>query len=200
MLIMFITLGKYLEAIAKGRTSDAIRKLISLQAKTARVLREGKELEIPAEDVLVGDIVIIKPGEKVPVDGVVIEGHSAVDESMISGESIPVEKKVGDECIGATLNKNGLLRIRATKVGKDTALAQIVKLVEDAQTSKPPVQRLADVVAGQFALTVLIYDSDSMSLRDRAGNPDGSHGRHRSRCRERSAHKGWGGPGERPQA
>jgi Cu+-exporting ATPase len=156
MLIMFITLGKYLEAIAKGRTSDAIRKLISLQAKTARVLREGEEVEIPAEDVLVGDIVIIKPGEKVPVDGIVIEGRSSVDESMISGESIPVGKKVGDECIGATLNKNGLLRVRASKVGKDTALAQIVKLVEDAQTSKPPVQRLADVVAGQFALTVLI--------------------------------------------
>ncbi len=156
MLIMFITLGKYLEAIAKGRTSDAIRKLVSLQAKTARVIRDGNEIEIPAEDVLVGDIVIIKPGEKIPVDGIVIDGHSSVDESMISGESIPVEKKVGDECIGATLNKNGLLRIRATKVGKDTALAQIVKLVEDAQTSKPPVQRLADVVAGQFALTVLI--------------------------------------------
>ncbi|MEE9223945.1 MAG: heavy metal translocating P-type ATPase [Thermoplasmata archaeon] len=156
MLIMFIILGKYLEAIAKGRTSDAIRKLISLQAKTARVLRDGKEVEIPAEDVLVGDIVTIKPGEKVPVDGMVIEGYSSVDESMISGESIPVEKKVGDECIGSTLNKNGLLRIRATKVGKDTALAQIVKLVEDAQTSKPPVQRLADVVAGHFALTVLI--------------------------------------------
>ncbi len=155
MLIMFITLGKYLEAIAKGRTSDAIRKLISLQAKTARILREGVEVEVPTEDVMVGDILVIKPGEKVPVDGTVIDGHSSVDESMISGESIPVEKKVGDECIGATLNKNGLLRIRATKVGKDTALAQIIKLVEDAQTSKPPVQRLADIVAGQFALAVL---------------------------------------------
>lgn len=156
MLIMFIILGKYLEAIAKGKTSDAIRKLISLQAKTARVVREGQEMEIPVEDVMVGDIVTVRPGEKIPVDGLVVGGHSSVDESMISGESIPVEKGEGDECIGATLNKNGLLRIRATKVGKDTALAQIIKLVEDAQTQKPPVQRLADVVAGHFVLGVLI--------------------------------------------
>ncbi len=156
MLIMFIVLGKYLEAMAKGKTSEAIRKLISLQAKTARVIRQGQEMDIPAEDVAVGDIVVVRPGEKVPVDGVVVEGSSSVDESMISGESIPVEKGIGDECIGATLNKNGLLRIRATKVGKDTALAQIVKLVEDAQATKPPVQRLADVVAGHFVLAVLI--------------------------------------------
>ncbi|TET90899.1 MAG: copper-translocating P-type ATPase [Methanomassiliicoccales archaeon] len=154
LLIMFIILGRYLEAIAKGKTSEAIRNLISLQAKTARVIRDGQEIEVPVEDVTVGDIVIVRPGEKIPVDGIVTEGHSSVDESMISGESIPVEKGEGDECIGATLNKNGLLKIRATKVGKDTALAQIVKLVEEAQTSKPPVQRLADVVAGHFILAV----------------------------------------------
>lgn len=156
MLIMFIVLGKYLEAIAKGKTSDAIRKLVSLQAKTARVVREGQEMEIPTEAVMVGDIVIIRPGEKVPVDGVVVDGHSSVDESMISGESIPVEKGKGDEVIGATMNRNGLLKVRATKVGRDTVLAQIVKLVEDAQASKPPVQRLADIVAGHFVTGVLI--------------------------------------------
>ncbi|MEE9115583.1 MAG: heavy metal translocating P-type ATPase, partial [Thermoplasmata archaeon] len=154
LLIMFIILGRYLEAIAKGKTSEAIRRLIGLQAKTARLIRDGEEIDVPAEDVVIGDLVLVKPGEKIPVDGVVVKGHSAVDESMISGESIPVEKGEGDECIGATINKNGLLRIRATKVGKDTALAQIVKLVEDAQTSKPPVQRLADLVAGHFILAV----------------------------------------------
>ncbi|MFQ6128517.1 MAG: heavy metal translocating P-type ATPase [Thermoplasmata archaeon] len=154
LLIMFIVLGRYLEALTKGKTSEAIRKLMGLRAKTARVLRDGEEREIPVEDVQVGDIVIVRPGEKIPVDGIAREGHSAVDESMITGESIPVEKGAGDECIGATINKNGILKIEATRVGKDTALSQIIKLVEDAQLSKAPIQRIADIVAGHFILAV----------------------------------------------
>ncbi len=156
LLIAFIVLGRYLEAITKGRTSEAIRKLIGLQAKTARVLVNGEEKEVPVEDVKVGDVVIVKPGEKLPVDGVVVDGHSAVDESMITGESIPVEKSAGSEVIGATINKTGMIKFRATKVGSDTALAQIIKLVEDAQTSKAPIQKLADIVAGHFILAVHI--------------------------------------------
>ncbi len=154
MLIAFITLGRYLEARAKGRTSESIKKLIGLQAKTARVLVGGEEKEVPVEDVQVGDIVVVRPGEKLPVDGVVVQGSSAVDESMITGESIPVEKASGDTVIGATMNKSGYLQFRATKVGADTALAQIIELVENAQTSKAPIQRIADVVAGNFILTV----------------------------------------------
>lgn len=154
LLTAFIVLGRYLEAITRGRTSEAIRKLMGLQAKTARVIRDGKEVEISIDEVQVGDIVIVKPGEKIPVDGIVKEGYSSVDESMITGESIPVEKKVGDEVIGATINKTGLLKFQATKVGKDTMLAQIIKLVEEAQGSKPPIQRLADKVAGHFILAV----------------------------------------------
>ncbi len=145
-----------LELRAKGRTSEAIKKLMGLQAKTARVIRDGQELDIPVEQVLVGDVVLVRPGEKVPVDGEVIEGSSAVDESMITGESLPVSKKVGDEVIGATINKTGAFKFRATKVGKDTALAQIVKMVQDAQNSKAPIARLADTISGYFVPVVMI--------------------------------------------
>ncbi|MBI2953708.1 MAG: copper-translocating P-type ATPase [Chloroflexi bacterium] len=154
LLTAFIILGRFLEALTRGRTSEAIRKLMSLQAKTARVIRDGQDVEIPADEVEVGEIVVIRPGERVPVDGIVMEGYSSVDESMITGESIPVEKKVGDQVIGGTINKAGAFRFRATKVGKDTALAQIIKLVEDAQGSKAPIQKLADWVAGHFILGV----------------------------------------------
>ena len=156
MLIAFIVLGRYLEARAKGKTSESIKKLIGLQAKTARVLVGEEEKEVPVEDVQVGDIVVVRPGDKLPVDGVVVQGSSAVDESMITGESIPVEKLPGDTVIGATINKSGYLQFRATKVGADTALAQIIELVENAQTSKAPIQRIADVVAGNFILAVHI--------------------------------------------
>ncbi len=156
LIISFILVGKLLEVIAKGRTSEAIRKLMGLQAKIARVVRDGKEMEIPIEDVQVGDTVIVRPGEKIPVDGVVVEGYSGVDEKVITGESIPVEKKVGDEVVGATLNKTGMLKFRATKVGADTVLAQIIKMVEDALGSKAPIQRLADVAAGYFVPSVII--------------------------------------------
>ena len=155
MLIAFIVLGRYLEAKSKGKTSEAIKKLMGLQAKTARVLVDGKEADVPIEDVKPGDIVVVRPGEKLPVDGVVVEGHSAVDESMLTGESIPVEKSEGDEVIGATINRTGSFKYRATKVGAETALAQIIKLVEDAQTSKAPIQRIADIVAGHFIVTVM---------------------------------------------
>ncbi|RJQ30776.1 MAG: copper-translocating P-type ATPase [Peptococcaceae bacterium] len=150
LLTAFIVLGRYLEALTRGRTSEAIRKLIGLQAKTARVIREGREMEIAVEEVLPGDEVIVRPGESIPVDGLILEGYSVVDESMITGESIPVEKKTGDEVIGATINKTGSFRFRATRVGRDTALSQIIRLVEDAQTTKAPVQKLADLVAGHF--------------------------------------------------
>ncbi len=156
VIITFIMLGKWLEAKAKGRTSEAIQKLIGLQAKTATVIRNKKEIEIPIEEVRVGDIVLIKPGEKIPVDGIVVKGNSSIDESMITGESIPVEKKIGDVVIGATINKNGSLRFKATKVGKDTTLAQIIKMVEDAQGSKAPIQRLADKVSGIFVPLVIV--------------------------------------------
>nr|PZN04597.1 MAG: heavy metal translocating P-type ATPase [Bacillota bacterium] len=155
VIITLITLGKYLEAIAKGRTSEAIRKLMGLQAKTARVIRDGQELEIPVEQVEIGDIVIVRPGEKIPVDGVIVEGYSSVDESMLTGESVPVEKKVGDEVVGATINKTGTFKFKATKVGKDTVLAQIVKLVEEAQGSKAPIQKLADRISGVFVPSVI---------------------------------------------
>ncbi len=156
VIITLIRLGKFLEARAKGRTSDAIKKLMGLRAKTARVIRGGKETDIPLEDVVVGDMLIVKPGEKIPVDGVVVEGRSAIDESMLTGESLPVEKQVGDPLIGATLNKLGLLKFEATKVGKETALAQIIKLVEDAQGSKAPIQKLADQISAIFVPIVLV--------------------------------------------
>ena len=155
LLITFVILGKLLEARAKGKTSDAIKKLMGLAAKTARVVRGGAEIDVPVEQVVVGDIVVVRPGEKIPVDGAVTEGSSAVDESMLTGESIPVEKHVGDSVIGATLNKLGSFRFRATKVGADTALAQIIKLVEDAQGSKAPVQRFADRISAVFVPAVL---------------------------------------------
>jgi len=156
VIITLIKLGKFLEARAKGRTSEAIKKLMGLRAKTARVIRDGVEAEISTDDVRVGDMILVKPGETIPVDGVVIEGRSAVDESMLTGESLPVEKKQGDGVIGATLNKLGLLKFEATKVGKETALAQIIKLVEDAQGSKAPIQKLADQVSAVFVPVVIV--------------------------------------------
>jgi P-type Cu+ transporter len=156
VVIALVVLGLALEIKAKGRTSEAIKKLIGLQAKTARVLRDGKELDLPVEEVVVGDTVIIRPGDKIPVDGQVLEGSSAVDESMITGESIPVEKHAGDEVIGGTLNKNGSFKFRATKVGKDTALANIIRMVKDAQGSKAPIQRVVDTVSGYFVPAVMI--------------------------------------------
>ncbi len=155
LLIMFVLMGKLLEARAKGKTSDAIKKLMGLAAKTARVVRGGVEIDIPVDQVLVGDLIVVRPGEKVPVDGVVVEGSSAVDESMLTGESIPVEKNAGDNVIGATMNKLGSFRFRATRVGADTALAQIVRLVEDAQGSKAPVQRFADIISAVFVPFVI---------------------------------------------
>lgn len=156
VVIALVVLGLALEIKAKGRTSEAIKKLIGLQAKTARVVRDGKEVDLPVEEVVAGDIVIVRPGDKVPVDGDIIEGSSAVDESMITGESIPVEKRVGDEVIGATINKTGSFKFKATKVGKDTALASIIRMVKDAQGSKAPIQRVVDMVSGYFVPTVMI--------------------------------------------
>ncbi|MBE3067067.1 MAG: copper-translocating P-type ATPase, partial [Chloroflexi bacterium] len=155
VIITLIRLGKFLEARAKGRTSEAIKKLMGLRAKTARIVRDGTEMEVPVDDVRVGDLVLVRPGEKIPVDGVVVDGHSAVDESMLTGESLPVEKGPGDPVIGATLNKLGLLKFEATKVGKETALAQIIRLVEDAQGSKAPIQKLADQVSAWFVPAVI---------------------------------------------
>ncbi|RDI76242.1 heavy metal translocating P-type ATPase [Gaiella occulta] len=151
-----VTLGMALEVKARGRSSEAIRKLIGLQPKTARVVRDGAEIDLPVEEVVVGDVVAVRPGEKIPVDGVVVDGSSAVDESMITGESLPVFKGEGDEVIGATMNTTGAFRMRAGKVGADTALAQIVRLVQDAQASKVPIQRLVDVVSGYFTPAVMI--------------------------------------------
>jgi len=156
IIIGLILLGRFLEARAKGQTSDAIKKLIGLQARTARVLRQRQELDIPIEQVLVGDIVIVRPGEKVPVDGVVKEGYSSIDESMVTGESLPVEKEAGSQVTGATINKTGSFRFTATKVGKDTVLAQIIRLVEEAQGSKAPIQRLADVISSYFVPAVIV--------------------------------------------
>lgn len=155
IVITLIVLGKLLETRAKGQTSEAIQKLMGLQAKTARVIRNGMELDIPIEDVVVDDIVFVRAGEKIPVDGEIVEGSSTVDESMLTGESMPVSKKVGDPAIGATINKHGSFKFRATKVGKDTALAQIIKLVEQAQGSKAPIQRLADKISGVFVPIVI---------------------------------------------
>ncbi|MFK9119497.1 heavy metal translocating P-type ATPase [Peribacillus castrilensis] len=155
VLITLIILGKLFEAKAKGRSSEAIKKLMGLQAKTATVLRNGQEMNLPIEEVIAGDIVYVKPGEKVPVDGEIFEGRSALDESMITGESIPVDKTAGDLVIGSTINKNGFLKVKAKKVGKDTALAQIIKVVEEAQGSKAPIQRLADVISGIFVPIVV---------------------------------------------
>jgi Cu+-exporting ATPase len=156
LIITLIYLGKYLEARAKGQTNDAIKKLLRLQAHTARVVRDGQEVEISIDQVKVGDEVVVRPGEKLPVDGVVLRGHSSVDEAMITGESFPVEKAEGDPVIGATINQRGLLHMRATKVGADTMLAHIIRLVEQAQGSKAPIQRLADSISSIFVPVVLV--------------------------------------------
>ena len=156
VIITLIRLGKYLEARAKGRTSEAIKKLMGLRAKTAHIVRDGVETELPTDKVLVGDLVIVRPGETIPVDGVVVEGRSATDEAMLTGESLPVEKGPGDPVTGATLNKLGLLKFEATKVGRETALAQIIKLVEAAQGSKAPIQKLADQVSAWFVPAVIV--------------------------------------------
>ncbi len=155
VIITLILLGKYLEAVAKGKTSEAIKKLMGLRAKTARVIRNGTEEDIPIEEVEVGDMVLVRPGEKIPVDGKIIEGNSSIDESMLTGESLPVEKKAGDFVIGATINKFGSFKFEATKVGKDTALSQIIKMVEDAQGTKAPIQKIADQVSGIFVPVVV---------------------------------------------
>lgn len=156
VILTLITLGKYFEAVSKGKTSEAIKKLMGLAPKTARVIRGEKEVEIPVEAVSVDDVIAVRPGEKLPVDGVVIEGFTAIDEAMLTGESMPVEKKSGDKVIGASINKNGTIQYRATKVGKDTALAQIIKLVEDAQGSKAPIAKLADKISGVFVPIVIV--------------------------------------------
>ena len=152
-------MGRLLEARAKGRASDAIKKLIGLQPKTARVERDGKELDIPVEQVIQGDIVLVRPGEKIPVDGILVEGPTTIDESMITGESIPVEKQIGDPVIGASINKTGYFKMKATRLGKDSVLAHIIQMVEEAQGSKAPVQRLADQVAAVFVPTVIALAS-----------------------------------------
>jgi len=156
VVVALVVLGMALEVKAKGKTSEAIKKLVGLQAKTARVVRDGKEVDIPVEEVIVGDHVVVRPGDKVPVDGVVVTGSSSLDESMITGESIPVEKTEGDEVIGATLNKTGSFTFEATRVGKDTALSNIIRMVQDAQGSKAPIQRVVDQVAAYFVPTVMI--------------------------------------------
>ena len=156
VVVALVVLGLALEIKAKGRTSEAIKKLIGLQAKTARVLRDGKEIDLPVEEVLVGDNLVVKPGDKIAVDGEITDGSSAIDESMITGESMPVEKRTGDEVIGGTLNKTGSFKFRATKVGKDTALASIIRMVKDAQGSKAPIQRVVDTVSGYFVPAVMI--------------------------------------------
>ena len=155
VILTLITLGKYFEAVSKGKTSEAIKKLMGLAPKTARVIRDGKEVELAIDTVQVGDIVVVKPGEKIPVDGTVVAGNTSIDESMITGESIPVEKKTEDNVIGASINKNGRIEFKATKVGKDTALAQIIKLVEDAQGSKAPIAKMADKISGVFVPIVI---------------------------------------------
>ncbi|MCX6737066.1 MAG: heavy metal translocating P-type ATPase [Candidatus Parcubacteria bacterium] len=156
LILVFISLGKYLEAITKGKTSEAIKKLIGLQPKEATVIRDNEEIKIPISEVKVGDIILVKPGEKIPVDGIVIDGYSAVDEKMITGESIPVEKKEGDEVIGATINQTGVLKFKVVRVGKDTMLAQIIKIVEQAMGSKAPIQLLADKVSFYFVPSVIV--------------------------------------------
>ncbi len=156
VIITLILLGKTFEAVAKGKTSEAIKKLMGLQPKTARVIKDGVEIDIPIEEVNIGDIIVVRPGERIPVDGIIVEGHSSIDESMITGESIPVDKREGDKVIGATINKFGSFKFEARKIGKDTVLAQIIKLVEDAQGSKAPVQRLADKISGIFVPVVVL--------------------------------------------
>ncbi len=164
MIMSFHLTGRYIEAKAKGRASQAIRRLLELEAKTATILRDGKEVEVPIDEVEVEDIMIVRPGEKIPTDGVVMEGESGVDESMATGESMPVQKKLGDEVIGATINQRGLLKVRATKIGKDTFLSQVIKMVEEAQGSKVPIQEFADRVTSYFVPTVLVLASLTVVL------------------------------------
>lgn len=154
-IITLILLGKYLEAVAKGKTSEAIKKLMGLRAKTAKVIRDGVEVDIPVDEVEVGDIIVVRPGEKIPVDGTITDGYSSVDESMLTGESIPVDKSIGSQVIGATINKFGTFKFKANKVGKDTALSQIIKMVENAQGTKAPIQKIADQVSGIFVPIVV---------------------------------------------
>ena len=156
VIITLVLLGKYFEARAKGKTGEAIKKLMGLSPKTAIIVKDDKEIEIPIEEVEVGDIIVVKPGSKIPVDGIVIEGHTSVDESMLTGESIPVEKNVGSSVVGASINKNGTIRFKAEKVGSDTVISQIIKLVEDAQGSKAPIAKLADIIAGYFVPIVVV--------------------------------------------
>lgn len=155
-IIALVLLGRYLEARAKIKTSEAVKKLIGLQAKTARVVRNGQEYDINIEDVRLGDVLRVRPGEKIPVDGIIIEGESSIDESMVTGESMPVDKKVNDKVIGATINKNGSFLMRAEKIGKDTVLSHIIKLVEEAQSSKAPIQRIVDVISSYFVPVVIV--------------------------------------------
>jgi Cu+-exporting ATPase len=156
VILTLITLGKYFETVSKGKTSEAIKKLMGLAPKTATIIKDDREIEIPIDEVEVGDIIVVKPGEKMPVDGIVVSGTTSVDESMLTGESIPVEKHTGDNVIGASINKNGSIHYKATRVGKDTALAQIIKLVENAQGSKAPIAKLADIISGYFVPIVII--------------------------------------------
>ena len=172
IIIALILLGKYLESRSKGKTGEAIKKLMGLQPKTALIVKGNQEIEIPIDEVEVGDIIIVKPGSKISVDGVVVEGHTSVDESMLTGESIPVEKNVGDNVTGASINKNGVIKFRAEKVGSDTVLAQIIKLVEDAQGKKAPIAALADTVSGYFVPTVIIIALVSATLWFIVGNKD----------------------------
>ncbi|UCD96387.1 MAG: heavy metal translocating P-type ATPase, partial [Candidatus Bathyarchaeota archaeon] len=164
MIMSFHLTGRYIEAKAKGRASQAIRRLLELEAKTARILRDGNEVEVPIDIVAIGDVMIVRPGEKIPTDGEVIEGESGVDESMATGESMPVQKRQGDQVIGATINQRGLLKVKATKIGKDTFLSQVVKLVEEAQGSKVPIQAFADRVTSYFVPTVLVLASLTVVL------------------------------------
>lgn len=169
VILTLITLGKYFEALSKGKTSEAIKKLIGLAPKKARVIRNDQEVDVAIDEVQVNDIIIVKPGEKMPVDGIVVAGNTSVDEAMLTGESIPVEKTIGDAIIGASINKNGTIQYKATKVGKDTALAQIIKLVEDAQGSKAPIAKLADIISGYFVPIVIVLAILSGSIWYLAG-------------------------------
>jgi len=171
LILVFISLGKYLEAITKGKTSEAIKKLIGLQPKEAAVIKNGQEVKVPIAEVKTGDIILVRPGEKIPVDGIVIDGYSGVDEKAITGESIPVEKKKGNEVIGATINKTGILKFKATRVGKDTMIAQIIKIVEEAMGSKAPIQLLADKVSFYFVPAVMIIAILAFTIWLLSGQP-----------------------------